>query len=81
VFNPITQSEKFDPDAEYILKWVPELSKLPKKLIHQPWMATSETLQQSNIILGETYPHPIVDHAEARKEALSRYQDLKNIST
>jgi deoxyribodipyrimidine photo-lyase len=68
IFNPILQSQKFDPKGMYIRQWVPELAQLSDKAIHQPWSANSTT----------DYPNPIVDHNEARNEALSRYKALKN---
>ena len=70
VFNPVLQSEKFDPDAVYIKKWVPELAKLPAKFVHAPWLASEEELLKAGIVLGKDYPKPIVDHAIARKRAL-----------
>lgn len=77
IFNPITQGEKFDPNGDFIRKYVPELSKLPKSLIHKPWMASEEVLRAANIILGEDYPRPILDHGEARREALAAYETMK----
>ena len=73
VFNPILQGEKFDPDGIYVSKWVPELSKLPPDLIHQPWEATPMELAAAGITLGKTYPEPIVDHKMARERALAAY--------
>ncbi|MDK8464616.1 deoxyribodipyrimidine photo-lyase [Marinobacter sp. SS13-12] len=68
VFNPATQSERFDPDGEFIRKYVPELAKLDSKRIHQPWI--------SGVIPGG-YPRPIVDLKESRKEAIAKFQALK----
>lgn len=73
VFNPILQGEKFDPDGAYVAKWVPELARLPVKLIHQPWTATPMELAAAGITLGETYPEPIVDHKAARERALAAH--------
>lgn len=77
IFNPITQGEKFDPNGEYVRKYVPELSKLPNKFIHSPWDAPHNVLSTSNIILGETYPHPIVDLKSSRENALAAYKLMK----
>lgn len=77
VFNPMTQGEKFDPDGAYVRRHVPELAKLPAKHIHAPWKAPREVLAKAGVTLGETYPHPIVDHGIMREEALSRYQEIK----
>lgn len=77
IFNPITQAEKFDPKGVYIRKWVPELKALEGKAIFRPFEQTEEKLKEAGIILGETYPKPIVDHKAARERALDRYQDIK----
>lgn len=73
VFNPITQSEKFDYSAEYINKYVPEVNKL-----HQPFKKNDEDLKALNIRLGKTYPYPIVDHKAARERALDAFESIKN---
>lgn len=77
VFNPITQGEKFDPDGDYVRRFVPELGKLPVKYIHRPWEAPDEMLKAANIVLGRDYPHPIVDHKFARERALAAYKSLR----
>lgn len=69
VFNPATQSERFDPEGEFIRRYVPELAKLDNKRIHQPWAG--------GVIPGG-YPRPIVDLKESRKEAIAKFQALKN---
>ncbi len=76
IFNPTLQSQKFDPNGEYIAKWVPELSGLPSKHIHEPWSAPLEVLERANITLDQTYPRPIVDHKFARERALTLYKKL-----
>ena len=73
IFNPVTQSEKFDPDGRFIKRYLPQLAKLPAKWIHAPWLAGAERLAESGVVLGENYPEPIVDHAEARERTLARY--------
>ena len=77
VFNPVSQSERHDPDGEYIRRWVPELADLDADHIHAPWEAPPETLEAAGVVLGETYPEPIVDHAEARDRALAAYDTVK----
>lgn len=77
VFNPILQGEKFDPDGAYVRRWVPELSQLPDKLIHQPWTATLIELASAGIELGKTYPQPIIDHKVGRERALKAYASIR----
>ncbi|WP_377298734.1 cryptochrome/photolyase family protein [Rhizobium sp. SGZ-381] len=76
VFNPILQGEKFDADGDYIKRFVPELSRLPKKYIHRPFEAPVEVLQKAGVTLGKTYPKPVVNHFEARDRALSAYAEV-----
>ncbi|MGA0600544.1 cryptochrome/photolyase family protein [Caulobacter sp. KR2-114] len=76
IFNPILQGERFDADGAYVRRWVPELAKLPAKLIHQPWTADPALLRAAGVALGQTYPKPIVGHARARERALQAYQAL-----
>ncbi|MEL7540688.1 MAG: deoxyribodipyrimidine photo-lyase [Pseudomonadota bacterium] len=77
VFNPITQGEKFDATGAYVRKWCPELERLPRKYLYQPWEAGPLILQEAGITLGETYPHPIVEHKQGRARALAAYETLK----
>lgn len=77
IFNPITQSETFDPDGDYIKQWVPELTKMPAKYIHAPWLAPPEIIRRAAVELGKNYPFPIVDHNEARKKALLAFETIK----
>ncbi|MBD3267222.1 deoxyribodipyrimidine photo-lyase [bacterium] len=77
IFNPVLQGEKFDPQGHYVRKWVPELAGLPNKLLHKPWEASPTALAEAGIELGETYPRPIVDHKEARADALRAYDTIK----
>ncbi len=74
IFNPITQSRKFDPAGDYIREWVPELSALSSKQIHAPWEAPPLDLAAAGVILDDTYPAPIVDHAFARDRTLAAYK-------
>ena len=77
IFNPILQSKKFDPEGIYIRRWVPELAKLPDKLIHAPFEAEPADLAAAGVTMGETYPKPIVDHYEMRDKALAAYKSLR----
>jgi deoxyribodipyrimidine photo-lyase len=80
IFNPIIQSQKFDPNGDYIRKYVPELYNLPNRYLHTPWEAPANLLNQCGIILGQHYPHPIVNHEEARQAALDAFDSLKDLS-
>lgn len=70
VFNPMLQGAKFDPDGAYVRRWVPELARLPAAAIHQPWTADVATLAAAKVVLGRTYPRPIIDHKVGRERAL-----------
>ncbi len=79
IFNPTLQGAKFDANGNYVRRWVPELAKLSNKFIHEPWKASEQVLNDAKVRLGETYPHPIVDHAFARQRALDAFQQLKSM--
>ena len=72
IFNPVSQSEKFDPDGRFIRRYCPELADLPAAAIHEPWKAAPLELQ------GRGYPQPIVNHAVARERTLARYAVVKS---
>ena len=78
IFNPVNQGQKFDPDGLYVKRFCPELSQLPSKYIHCPWMASPALLSQSGITLGSTYPKPIVDLKISRQQALDAFASLKD---
>ena len=80
IFNPMTQGKRFDPDGDYVKKWIPELSKLPSKYIHEPWLAPEGLLVGLGIKLGENYPEPVVDHDFGRKRALAALDQLKELA-
>ncbi|MEO8675421.1 MAG: deoxyribodipyrimidine photo-lyase [Casimicrobiaceae bacterium] len=77
IFNPVTQSERFDPDGEFIRRYVPELSALDHGEIHAPWLVSSATLRSKGVAIGHDYPAPIVDHATARQQALALYKSAR----
>lgn len=78
IFNPVTQSEKFDAQGKFIVRHVPQLAKLPAKFVHAPWTARPVDLAAAGMVLGRDYPQPIVDHAQAREETLRRYAVVKS---
>jgi deoxyribodipyrimidine photo-lyase len=77
VFNPVLQGKKFDPEGEYVRRWVPELARLPAGHIHAPWEAPSDVLRQAGVTFGKDYPLPIIDHAKGRRQALAAYEAVK----
>jgi len=81
IFNPVLQSKQFDPDGGYIRRWVPELTRLPSPWIHTPWAAPPLVLEQAGIQLGETYPLPVLDHEETRREALAAFENMRRLSS
>ncbi|MDP2493099.1 deoxyribodipyrimidine photo-lyase [Shimia thalassica] len=76
IFNPVTQSEKFDSKGAYIRRFVPEVAALKDKDIHAPWRAPDVLLQAAGVTLGETYPHPIADLKDSRERALAAFKTL-----
>jgi deoxyribodipyrimidine photo-lyase len=77
IFNPITQSEKFDAQGKFIRRYVPELAGMSERDIHAPWLAAGLSLIAANVDLDRTYPRPIVDHGAARAQTLARYAIVK----
>jgi deoxyribodipyrimidine photo-lyase len=79
IFNPTLQGKKFDPEGEYVRRYVPELARLPEKYIHEPWTAPADVLARAGVVFGKTYPGPIMDHAEARDRALMALGRIKGM--
>jgi deoxyribodipyrimidine photo-lyase len=73
VFNPVTQSRRFDPEGKFIRRYLPPLARLDDQQIHAPWLVGPIELEAAGVELGRNYPQPIVDHAEARAKTLQRY--------
>jgi deoxyribodipyrimidine photo-lyase len=80
IFNPISQSEKFDAQGRFIRRYLPQLAGLPDAALHAPWLAKPLDLAAANVVIGRDYPAPIVDHAEARERTLARYAVVKTKS-
>lgn len=74
IFNPVTQSKKFDPQGDYIRHYVPELAHLPAKYIHEPWLSPPQILKTAGVELGVNYPEPIVEIKQSRERALSAFK-------
>jgi deoxyribodipyrimidine photo-lyase len=77
IFNPVTQGQKHDPTGAYVRRWLPELARLPDGFVHKPWEAPPLVLADANIMLGKTYPAPMVEHGSARARALEAYGRIK----
>ena len=77
IFNPVSQSEKFDPEGKFIRKYLPILENLPTRDLHSPWLAKPMVLLEAGVSLGENYPLPIVQHDQARTRTLQRYAVVK----
>jgi deoxyribodipyrimidine photo-lyase len=76
IFNPVTQSQRFDPQGRYLRRWLPELAGLSDAALHAPWTASPLELAGAKVRLGATYPHPMVDHGAARDRALAALKTL-----
>jgi deoxyribodipyrimidine photo-lyase len=77
IFNPLTQATRFDPNGTYVRGWVPELARLPREWIHQPWAAPRQVLIDAGVRLGSTYPERLIDHNLARLAALNALATIK----
>jgi deoxyribodipyrimidine photo-lyase len=77
IFNPVTQSEKFDPQGAFIRRYVPELAGVSDKYIHAPWLMSAAEQSRCSVAIGRDYPGPVVDHAAARQRTLARFERLK----
>ncbi|MBI2751583.1 MAG: deoxyribodipyrimidine photo-lyase [Burkholderiales bacterium] len=73
IFNPVSQSEKFDADGKFIRRYLPQLARLTTKQIHAPWLVPASDLASAGVVLGQNYPLHIVEHAQARARTLERY--------
>jgi deoxyribodipyrimidine photo-lyase len=78
IFNPVAQGEKFDQEGDYIRAHVPELSRLPPAFVHKPWEASPAVLREAGVVLGETYPEPVVSHGAARERALEAFRSSRS---
>ena len=77
IFNPVLQSQRFDAQGKFIRRYVPELAGCSDKMLHEPWKMSAAEQRTSGAIIGEHYPAPVVDHAEARKETLRMFEKAK----
>ena len=77
IFNPISQSVKFDPQGSYIRRWLPELGKVPNEYVHEPWKMPTDLQGRIGCRIGVDYPEPIIDHNWARQRVLNVYGNAK----
>jgi deoxyribodipyrimidine photo-lyase len=75
IYNPARHMERYDPDGDYVRRYVPELRAVPDEHLREPWKMPAETQGEVGCVIGEDYPEPIVDHAQARRETLARYAE------
>ena len=78
IFNPLLQSQKFDPSGNFIRRWVPELAHLPDATIHAPWLLPPAEQKRLGLMIGKDYPAPIVDHSTIKERTLAAYRASKN---
>ena len=74
IMNPTLQSQRFDPDGRFIRQQIPVLGRVPAKFIHAPWTMPARLQRECGCIIGEDYPAPIVDHAEAKARAIAKFR-------
>ena len=77
IFNPVTQSERFDPQGRFIRRYVPELNAVPLRWLHAPWQMPALEQQALNVSIGKDYPLPLIAHDQARTQTLERYGRIK----
>ena len=77
IFNPVTQSQRFDPKGNFIRHYLPQLAKVPDSFIHSPWTMGPLTQDAVGCIIGRDYPAPIVEHAVQREKALALFASVK----
>ncbi len=76
IFNPVTQSEKFDPRGKFIRRYLPELAAIPDRFIHAPWKLPASEQARVGVTIGQAYPLPIVEHAAQRLRALALFKSV-----
>jgi deoxyribodipyrimidine photo-lyase len=77
IFNPVTQSERFDPDGQFIRRYLPALAAVPPRFIHAPWRMSESQQKECGVIIGRDFPAPRVEHDVARQQTLARYAIVK----
>lgn len=78
IFNPVTQSARFDPQGRFIRRYVPQLARVPDKYIHAPWKMGAAEQAAAGVCIGRDYPAPVVDHGMARERTLARFAVVRS---
>lgn len=78
IFNPVSQSLRFDPDGRFIRRYLPQLARLPDAALHAPWQARPIDVAGADVVIGRDYPAPLVAHDAARERTLARYAVVKS---
>jgi deoxyribodipyrimidine photo-lyase len=81
IFNPVTQSQKFDAEGRFIRRYLPQLAGLPDAALHAPWTARPVDLAAAGVTLGRDYPQPLVQHEAARERTLARYAVVRRAAS
>ena len=76
IFNPVSQGQRFDPNGDYIRRWIPALSAVPNRYIHNPWTAPDDVLREAGVRLGGNYPEPVLNLKSSREQALEAYKQF-----
>jgi deoxyribodipyrimidine photo-lyase len=76
IFNPVLQGQRFDPEGDWVRRWVPELARVPARYVHAPWEMPEAVAAAAAVRLGDTYPRPIVDLQEGRERALAAFRSI-----
>ena len=74
MFNPVLQQRKFDPDGEFVRRWVPELRDVPLERLFEPWRMTGDEQEAAGCVIGRDYPEPVVEHQAERRAASERFR-------
>ena len=76
MYNPALHQERFDPEGEYVRRWVPELARVPLERLAEPWRMSAAEQEASGCVIGRDYPAPVVDRRAERERAKERYRKV-----
>jgi deoxyribodipyrimidine photo-lyase len=74
LFNPMLQQRRFDPEGEYVRRWLPELARVPAHRLAEPWTMSPDEQAAAGCVIGRDYPAPIVEHRRERERTIERYR-------